>query len=492
MDYQNSRSDNIKLFDNSFSSLKSSRENKISRIFKIILLSIFIVATFFLLAFFNETFFATKMFSDWGIADFLNFETLRNQQRNTMIIIRFSILAFVFFYSLARNFMNTYHQKEAIKKYWPWFTLYLALTIASFGLLFGFHDANPQSLLMLSFILIPLLLVNLGSSIYSYFLKRKTDPLLYKTSLIISQLSQIILIVSVISMLGIWINASTSTNLEELLFSNNSFYDFFANNVFGSSTFSSLIIIFTMTASLILLIIGANASKIAFMTFKANKQEYFKHRLVWLVSFLITIVLVIFRVVLIKIDNTGVLGYSLSRSIFLIEILFASIIFGLYVVFYFLRKTKTNSFVLNTIIYAFAQMMLWISLFITTLLSRQNPHINFINVVVVTIYSTIMLIFYYRRNSHYSFLASLMSTLSVATIAFSALIFACNHLLLSQNNLIFLTIDSNLYLTEIALIITVVVWITFLSSSLIALAMTSIKISQHKKSKDKTTNLTRS
>ena len=86
------------------------------------------------------------MFQNWNISDFLNFDTLKNKQRNFMILIRFALLSFVLFYSIIKNYTNVYFQKETIKKYWPWFTSYLVLTIISFVLLFGYFPNTPAKL----------------------------------------------------------------------------------------------------------------------------------------------------------------------------------------------------------------------------------------------------------------------------------------------------------------------------------------------------------
>ena len=118
-----------KIFNDYHNFAVGKKKSALVKVYKYTLLGIFLLFSLLLLVFIERTFFGfgNLMFQNWKISDFLNFDTLKNKQRNFMILIRFALLSFVLFYSIIKNYTNVYFQKETIKKYWPWFTSYLVI-----------------------------------------------------------------------------------------------------------------------------------------------------------------------------------------------------------------------------------------------------------------------------------------------------------------------------------------------------------------------------
>ncbi|WP_412031485.1 MSC_0624 family F1-like ATPase-associated membrane protein [Metamycoplasma buccale] len=477
--------ESTKIFNDYHTFMVGQKKSALLKIYKSILIAFFVLSTFFLLIFIERTFFAAGniMFQGWKINDFLSYETLKNQQRNTMIMIRFALLAFVFFYSISKNYINIYFQKETIKKYWPWFTAYLSYSVIAFGLLFGFFTNSPAKLSYLFLILIPLYVLNLSYAIYLYFLKKKTDPNSYnnKISLMIGLISQSLLVVLTLALMSAWVAAAKDgISIDENLYNANSFYTFW-QNLFTTRKTGNLMLILLFTIILTSLLIGVNADKISFLFFKQNKQEYFKDKILITLGVLTAILAWTIRVLFYKVNTTSVLGNSLETYTYLLEILFGAIIFSLFTISQFVKKIKTNSQIVNATNHVFAQSLLWISLFTITLLNRQNTLVNLINTFFVSAFSYAMLVIYFIKNTNYSFLTTTLLRLAIIVNALVLIIFNINQILIANKNYIFLTIDSNLYLTQIVLVVCGIVWFAFLITTIASLILVANKITYFKK-----------
>ncbi|AZZ65715.1 hypothetical protein DMC14_002910 [Metamycoplasma phocicerebrale] len=464
------------------------RKNNLTvRIYKYVLLSILALGLIFTLIFIKKTFFASQMFTSWTVLDFLNFETPQNQQRNTLILLRFIILMFIFIYTIWKNYVNIYFQKEAIKKYWPWFTSYLVFSVTAFIMLFTFFDNKPTNIAYLYFFLIPLFVLNLTYSILNYKLKTKTDPNSHnnKISLIVGLVSQFLLSAVVIIALLLWVwGANSKTSIKENLFVNNTFYEYWKQLANGEKS-GAVFIIFAFTLLVLSLIIGSNSNAISFLAFKQNKQDYFKNSIMFSIIIFASIIVWTIRVLTIQWDNTSVLGYTLNNYYFLFEILFAVCVVVAYILFQYLNRLKSNSHIINTISLSFAQATLWASLLLITVLSKNNDFVNLINLFFVSVSSLVILGSYFIKTINYNIALSIFLKFGIISITIAIIVFNLNHILLANNNQIFQIINSNLELTQFFMLIVSTIWIIFLIWTIVWLIFVANKITFFKNKRKK-------
>ncbi len=476
-----------KIFNDYHNFAVGKKKSALVKVYKYTLLGIFLLFSLLLLVFIERTFFGfgNLMFQNWKISDFLNFDTLKNKQRNFMILIRFALLSFVLFYSIIKNYTNVYFQKETIKKYWPWFTSYLVLTVISFVLLFGYFPNTPAKLSYSFLLLIPLFILNLVYAIYLYKLKKKTDPNSYnnRTSIMIGLISQgLIVLITIIAMSAWVLSAKSNVNVEESLFNNNGFNDFW-NKLFTVKTTTNLVLILLFTTISMTILIGAFSDKIAFLFFKQNKKEYYRDRIIISLTSFAFILVWTLRSLFYKIDSKSIFGNSLENYAYLTEILIGAIIFSLFVVSQFTKKIKTASPILNLVNHVFAQTLLWTTLFTMTLLNKQNTMVNMINVFFVGIFSFAMLVIYFIKNTNYNLVITFFIRFAILGSILALITFCVNQILISNKNYIFLTIDSNLYLTQIMLVLSTAIWATFLLYSIVSLIVVANKITYFNKKK---------
>ncbi|WP_373436763.1 MSC_0624 family F1-like ATPase-associated membrane protein [Metamycoplasma equirhinis] len=467
-----------RIFNDYHAFSKNKKGNLDVFIYKIILLTVLVLGCLSVLLFIRDSFFAQKMFANWEIKDFLKFDSNENIQKNTLIFTRFFLLAFVFFYTISKNFMNLYFQKEKIKKYWPWFTLYLSMSIASIVLTFTYFESNPAKSVYLFIILVPVFIINLVYSSYIFNLKRKTDPNSQNnlTSLIITNISQFLLLALVIVGAFSWVfGASSKVANSEMLFKDNTFFNYWKNLLSIKKT-KSFFLIFIAATIILSLLFGVNADRISFITFKVKKDEYFKNSIILSLSILTTVIFWLVRIFFIRFDEISVLGKKFQNLIYLVEILFATLVVTGYMLFQFLNRLKTNSHVINTIAISFSEALLWVSLLITTFLSRHNNLVNLINLLFVSLASIAIVGAYYAKTNEYNFGIATFIKLGLISISLTIIIFGLNQILLSENNLTFLIIDSNLEITQIFLVISAIVWTVFLLASTLWLIIVANKI----------------
>ncbi|SYV97583.1 Uncharacterised protein, partial [Mycoplasmopsis edwardii] len=119
---------------------------------------------------------------------------------------------FVFLFSVFKNFSNINDQKERIKQYSVFYGLYLVLSLTSFILFITFIKQpnglpyNAVEYLKLSLLLVPLVVINVAFEIYKFILKRKSDPVVYKSlvPIIIQTVSQLLLLAFVLINVFVW------------------------------------------------------------------------------------------------------------------------------------------------------------------------------------------------------------------------------------------------------------------------------------------------
>ncbi|MDC8919847.1 MSC_0624 family F1-like ATPase-associated membrane protein, partial [Metamycoplasma hyosynoviae] len=148
---------NTSLLTSYSSYVKNEKNNKWAFIYKIILILIFFSfsLTFMFLA--DRTIFGEKLFK---IDDFLQIYTPTTLHTTAIALYRFTLLISVFVYSITRNYLNVYFQKELIKKYLPWYILYALISMSSMFTLIFFLSNDLMQNFYLMFICVPLFLLN--------------------------------------------------------------------------------------------------------------------------------------------------------------------------------------------------------------------------------------------------------------------------------------------------------------------------------------------
>lgn len=118
-----------------------------------------------------------------------------------------------------------------------------------------------------------------------------------------------------------------------------------------------------------------------------------------------------------------------------------------------------------------------------TLLNKQNTMVNMINVFFVGIFSFAMLVIYFIKNTNYNLVITFFIRFAILGSILALITFCVNQILISNKNYIFLTIDSNLYLTQIMLVLSTAIWATFLLYSIVSLIVVANKITYFNKKK---------
>gem|GEM_PF-4288037 len=88
-----------------------------------------------------------------------------------------------------------------------------------------------------------------------------------------------------------------------------------------------------------------------------------------------------------------------------------------------------------------------------TLLNKRNTMVNMINVFFAGIFSFAMLVIYFIKNTNYNLVITFFIRFAILGSILALITFCVNQILISNKNYIFLTIDSNLYLTQIMLVL---------------------------------------
>ncbi|WP_412031330.1 MSC_0624 family F1-like ATPase-associated membrane protein [Metamycoplasma buccale] len=473
---------NKKIYDDYESSLIKREKNKLVKIYKWIILSFLFVSSLTILLMTPQAIFVKSILNNKSLSSFFDFGTDNSEQTNAVIIFRFFTLSFLLFYPLAKNYMNLYFQKETIKKYWPWFIGYLSFSIVAFGLFLGFYSEKPLNNILILTNLILLLGLNIGYSIYSYKLKRKTEPLTYsnKNLLIIGLTAQGLLVLSVVLFFGLWVYFGYHKQLSIItLFHYNKFYNFW-KNLFGIKNAYNPIIILVFAIYLAAILVGANLEKITFLTSKNYNQNYFKNQIVFSLSLLTAILVWFIRIFFIKVSDANNLGsYAKTNYLYVLEVLFGFILLTIYILTSTIKRLRTKSTAINTIYFAFFETLLWISLLIINFLNR-DAKVNVINIFFISLFSTFMLLWFIIKNRALNIYTMIFLILTIFITMLTLTIFGLNQILLGSGNYLFYTINSHLYLMQIILITQSINLFTFFITSIINLIIILFKISQTK------------
>ncbi|WP_373597879.1 MSC_0624 family F1-like ATPase-associated membrane protein [Metamycoplasma equirhinis] len=464
-----------KIYDDYQNNVVVIKNNNIIRALKITLFSVFVVSLTVLLFFSERTIFAAgKNRIIPSLVHFFNFQSYSSQQLNTVILFRFSVLGFVFLYSIYKNFINISFNKIYIKKYIVWFFAYLALTITSVLMMFLYFEKYPNKLLNLLFLLAVTFLINLGYSIQTFLLKRKSEPLVYKNRviLIITMTSQGILLLTICALAILWVKSAKYSNF---LFEYNKFWNL-VSQLFSVRKFTNLLIIIFAAIFAGLLIFGINYERINILINKDNAKIYLKNYIVLTFSLILIALFWFIRTLFYKVSNGNYLGVKSDKQyLYLLLIPMAILIAIGYFVLIFSKKIKTRGILKQNIYLTVTQSLLWLALAFCSINANDNTVIM-INLMAITLISIIIFAFYNLKNKNNTILSYIYMWIKLATIATAILVFAANRLLISQKNYLFYTINSAINIHNIMLLLSFTISITFLAINLIKTIYVILKI----------------
>ena len=169
------------IYDDNYSLKQQQKSSFINQFLKGLLSAITLLFFILLLIFAENTLFGLgfgdenkSMMISKSLNAFFDLHSPKYLQLNFLIVFRFFILSFTLFYALIKNFTNLYWHRATIKKYLPWFVLYLVIATISFLLFFTFFSVWPKEVFNLVFLLLVLFLLNLSYEIFNYFISKKT------------------------------------------------------------------------------------------------------------------------------------------------------------------------------------------------------------------------------------------------------------------------------------------------------------------------------
>ncbi|MDC8916796.1 hypothetical protein PR256_00260 [Metamycoplasma hyosynoviae] len=471
---------NTSLLTSYSSYVKNEKNNKWAFIYKIILILIFFSfsLTFMFLA--DRTIFGEKLFK---IDDFLQIYTPTTLHTTAIALYRFTLLISVFVYSITRNYLNVYFQKELIKKYLPWYILYALISMSSMFTLIFFLSNDLMQNFYLMFICVPLFLLNLSYSLYIYFLKRKSDPILYGRiwPTLVSLVAQFIILVVSIILVYMTVKATIYPNA---FLENNIIFNFF-KNLFVNKSAKNFVIVISLALLLGILAIAVNITRIQFLLAKQYTYSFFKDQLVLVLTYLAATFIWFIKVFTIKVVDLGIVNHKIEYF-YLFEILFGLILTSLYLAITFKKKLQPNGASINSLIFSLFQMLLWVSLLVVGLHSNIQL-VNALNIFFISVMSLTMLVVYLKKTNSITITEMIFLITFLIAMVLSMFIFGINQYLLSKSNNIFYIINSSLYITQIFLVLNVVIAVSFFMFSAIKLIVILLKISKTKEKLKETT-----
>ncbi|BAP39782.1 MSC_0624 family F1-like ATPase-associated membrane protein [Metamycoplasma canadense] len=467
-----------RIYDDFESMENNKKRNSIVSILKTILITFFVVSSALILFFSPLTIFSKKLFPNENIAWFLVFSNLAFERINYLALFRTFLLLIIFIYTISKNFSNIFTHKESTKKYIPWFITYLLFSLTSLILLFTFFKHQTLDYYYLSFISIFLLFIDIAYAVYTYKLKRKTNPLVYKNSkaTIVSIISRIILVATFITILSIWIFSVQDKNKYDFL--NNNYVHQFFINIFTQKDSKYLIYIILFFVFITIVIFGINIEKILLLASKQYPKNEIREKIILHIAFSFTSIIWFIRALFYKNSSDVIEAEKPSQNyLYLITIAFITLLFVSYLLISFIKKLKIKGLLLNNIFTSFTLLLIWIS---TTIVSLKNNETLITNLTILfaSLYSIIIIMIYKLKTSnepiYVSIFLKLLITLTTTTIVINGL----NSLLLSYNNQAFYNIRSSLSLNQIFIISTLAIYAIFAFTILINFIVTISSITR--------------
>lgn len=473
------------IYDDNYSLKQQQKSSFINQFLKGLLSAITLLFFILLLIFAENTLFGLgfgdenkSMMISKSLNAFFDLHSPKYLQLNFLIVFRFFILSFTLFYALIKNFTNLYWHRATIKKYLPWFVLYLVIATISFLLFFTFFSVWPKEVFNLVFLLLVLFLLNLSYEIFNYFISKKTNPLLYDNykNLIIAMVFQALLLLFVIITPLVWINTGKSPNF---LFVDNRFYTRIVD-IFTVQSGKNFIILIAFFFFLITFIVLANTNFFALVINKRYDRNYVKNNL-WFILLLFSAIFIwLLRVFAYKHENENLpVGNNHLLWVYILQSFFAIIILILYMVFTLKKRLSVKSS-LNTLLnLVVTQTILSLSLFLVTLFNSKSV-VSLINVfITITVQMSVFGIYIFQNKNISTKLLVLLKVIMILIILTAAIV-GFDYLLTSDhhNNYLFSNIQSKMNLVQIMLLLNFSLSFTLISYLTIKFAMVIFKINK--------------
>ncbi|MGP1451564.1 MAG: MSC_0624 family F1-like ATPase-associated membrane protein [Metamycoplasmataceae bacterium] len=466
--------------------IKGNTNNSlIKNILNYSLLGITVLLTTILLMLMNKSIFPEKMLIPSNLRYLFNFQSQSLEQLNALIIFRFLVIGFVYFYSIVKNYNNLYLNKAIIKKYIPWYFIYLSITIISFGLFFGYFEIYPSKIVNLINLLVALFVINTAYTITNYFNKRKNEPILYKhiTIVIVPIIAQLLLLVLVITLSYIWVHSGTSKNV---LFYENKFFNWI-RNLFTIKAVRNLLLLLLFFAVLFTFIIAANYEMIFFIIYKKYNAPYLKNKFYLIFTFIVSLLIWFIKVFTYKHNLNNIFGIKVKKEyLYFLEIFFVLVITALYIFFNFFHKIKINGNLNNLFLFISTQLLIWTSLLVTGILNEDSLVLT-INTFFASLSSLTVFFVFWLKNKKIDLYILIMFIFILLFICLTLFVFGLNYVLTSSKygNYFFMTIVYKLTVVQILLVLNISILISLEFIMIAKLLFIIIKTNKEKEKNEK-------
>ncbi|MBN4089661.1 MSC_0624 family F1-like ATPase-associated membrane protein [Mycoplasma enhydrae] len=471
-----------KIYDDFGSLADNKKKNSITLLLKILLLSVFALSSLLLLFLAPQSLFANRLFINKDIQYFLVFTNPATERINYLVLFRMFFLIGIFIYTIAKNFSNILDNKVNTKKYIPWFVIYLLFSLISVTLLFSFFKNDTMSYYYLSYFSVFVLACDISYSVYTYKLKRKTNPLVYKskTPTIISITSRIILVLSFLITISVWIFSIKGDKFDFL--NNNIVHKTFID-LFNKRDIKNLFLNILLFLFLVLVICGINIERIIIVTSKKHNFADTKEKiLLWIVFGFVGLIWFT-RAIFYK-NSTTIIDTKINSNnyLYLIGLLGIFIAFSFYVTLNFAKKLKLRGSLAKTVTMSFSLVVIWIIASLTALKS-SGLLVNNIMTLFAALSTLIIICIYKWNNNSESLYVAIFIKLIAIMVGTTLILNGINSLLLANNNESFYHINSILSLNQIFIITTLSLVFAFSISVLINLMVVLFKLTKKNKTK---------
>lgn len=477
-----------RIYDDSQSLANKQRKSFIVTLYKSFLLSYFFVSMLCLLFLMPHGLFSKKIIGSYVFI--FDFSLLRTLDANWIFIFRLCLFGFIYFYGLLKAYLNINKNKEHIRIYGIWFSIYWALSIAGFLLFFTYHTLEVKKLVYVLFALVIFLLTDISYALFNFNTKKKTEPVIYqsKIPLVIDLISRILLTAITLAVFFGWAysyTGSPNTIVRMFALANennknipyNAFYTT-AFKLFKVKSALNFIIVILMSLVIGLLLLGLKIYSIWSLAYKQLRSQIFKDRLqLYLVGILSSVIwlLSLFKL---KYPPTHEL-FGQAESLQYLNILFGLFNLGAaigFIALLFVKRIKLNSILIKTTIMALFQWVIWTSYMIANFINKQ-PTIALVNLLLTALSSLVIFYFYFRKSKLSAISNSLAISLNTILLFILILVFGFNQVLLAENNKSLIILSTNLSVAQVISIIIVLFQMIYLTYSLTQLILVIKKTS---------------
>ncbi|MBN3534741.1 MSC_0624 family F1-like ATPase-associated membrane protein [Mycoplasma procyoni] len=420
--------------------------NTLFFILKYILIFLLVVGSLFIFTFYQRTILGSVNTA----ALLFDFNDANRRQLNFLVLLRVSILSFVFIYSIFKNYINLILNKELISKYWYFYIAYVLFTLASFILFFAFtiYTGNQQEFLVqynfpdpnlvysvfgLSFIFLPLVLLNAGYHTFIYLEQRKTNPLLKLNliSLIASAVAQLLLFITGILLFYFFIEKDQNTYR---VLDKSTLYKFF-DQIFEVKQATNIVTIIFGTLGLTILVLLANAHKILVLLSKYYSTLFFKNLI--LLYFILLSTALLWFIIVMSLEQGIKNAIDAPQTVAVLAVSLAVVISLLittaFVLSQFLRQIQIKGSLYNTMFFGATQSLIWLIAFILFGFS-SSKETNIVMIFFSSLFSIITTVSFAIKQKNITFYSMFFSLMIVGSNILLLFATGFNQILLSQQN----------------------------------------------------------